>query len=1252
MAKALNIAFIWHMHQPYYKDQISDTYELPWVRLHAIKDYYDMVSILKNYPKVHQTFNIVPSLLEQISEYAEGTVRDKYLHYSMKHPNELTSKEKIFILKRFCNLAWEKRVAKYPRYWELIKKREELFCALGAPRAAAKFTEDEYRDIQVWFNLSWFDPMWIEKFPDLKKIVEKGRDFSEKDKYCVTEKQFEVIRKIIPLYKEMQERGQIEITTSPYYHPILPLLVDVSSARIAVPDIELPPVPFAFPEDAKKQIEDGLDAYLKYFGTKPWGMWTPEQAVGENILAMLAQEGINWIISDEEVLARSLERQIPRNEQRAVLEPEVLYKPYLIEKDSFKETIVFRDLVLSNLIAFVYGSRPAQEAVADFIERLEQIWNMVKERNDDFLVTVALDGENCWEYYQNDGHDFLHLLYEQLSEKEYFNLVTVSEYLSRQTKLNQLSKLHTGSWINGNFRTWIGSPAHSSAWNYLLKARNMLLEYQAAHPQGKKELIQKAWKEIYIAEGSDWFWWLSNLHDSGMDEIWDSLFRLHLRAVYELLGRPSPLYLYYPLLEKAALSPVTPPLGKLCPRIDGKETARDEWALAGRYDFAPTLGTISRETGLQRIYYGYDEENLFLRIDGVFQLLKQEKSNIWLELCFFGPRKTGPNSYLGQLGTDISELGLTHELKITFEGNQAKVTLSEVRNESWIDKREIHNVMVGDNLEMAVPFAELGLKAGDLLNFVLILVKDELCYERAPKEGLFSIRVPEEIELEIQPRGNTVLMASSEVVPFAKTGGLADVAGSLPRVLREQGMEARIIMPKYAQVQGDSLGSAITSLSVPMGEHSEEAIVYSGSSKGDIPVYFVGNDKYFNRENLYGYQDDAERFIFFCRAVLEILKKINWQPNIIHCNDWHTGLIPNYLATLYQEDPFFVQTATVFSIHNLSYKGICSFQSLKLAGLGEYGLVYPPIIEQAERIMLIARGIAFADVVNTVSGRYALEIQTPQFGEGLDPLLREQREKLFGILNGIDYQEYDPATDKNIVFNYDASALNKVPNKVSLQKECGLTIDPETPLVGIISRLTDQKGFDIMIKLIDPIMNQPLQLVLLGTGDQRYHEVFERVKQRYPTKAAVFLTFDNALAHRIYAGSDMFLMPSNFEPCGLGQLISLRYGTIPIVRSTGGLADTVKDFNPLTNEGSGFVFDVSGVYQRRSMDKAAALFVAIIRALETYKNKEIWQSLMKRAMQLDNSWGNSARKYELLYQKAQQEKRFKHCKTKVYDLGG
>ena len=478
-----------------------------------------------------------------------------------------------------------------------------------------------------------------------------------------------------------------------------------------------------------------------------------------------------------------------------------------------------------------------------------------------------------------------------------------------------------------------------------------------------------------------------------------------------------------------------------------------------------------------------------------------------------------------------------------------------------------------------------------------------------------------------------ILILTAEMVPFAKTGGLADVAGALPKALATLGHDVRVALPRYGRIDGARFGLTVEvdpfPVTIDSGTESvsiERSAIRAGDR--EIPVYFVANERLFNREGVYGYPDDGERFVLFCRAALEMLKRIDWQPDVIHCNDWHTGLVPNWLKTIYRDDPFFAKTATVYTIHNLQYQGVFGRRILEVAGIEAYGFLYHPQMgELAKVVDFMARGIYFADIVTTVSERYAQEILTPEYGEKLDPLLRDRRDRLFGVLNGIDYDDANPATDQHIARQFDAEHLDaRAENKAALQREAGLTVDPNAPLLGLVSRMVDQKGFDLLSGIFDWLMRSlRVQFVLLGAGDQHYHTLFTRFQRTYPGQAAANLTFNTPFAQRIYAGSDMFLMPSRFEPCGLGQLMALRYGSIPVVRRTGGLADTVTDFDPLTEEGNGFVFE-----RYDQVD----LYTAIVRAVEHYRNPRTWQMLQRRGMGADYSWGVSARKYADLYARA------------------
>jgi starch synthase len=475
-----------------------------------------------------------------------------------------------------------------------------------------------------------------------------------------------------------------------------------------------------------------------------------------------------------------------------------------------------------------------------------------------------------------------------------------------------------------------------------------------------------------------------------------------------------------------------------------------------------------------------------------------------------------------------------------------------------------------------------------------------------------------------------VLFIAAEGVPYVKTGGLADVIGALPKALRRLGHDVRVVLPRYSSINPArwQLETLLEDVATPMHDEIEHVSVLAGHMANDIPVYFVDSPRYFHRENLYGYVDDGERFILFSRAALEVVRQLQWQPDVLHCHDWHAAIVPNWTRTIFRDDPFLRDAATVFTIHNLAFQGIFGYRILEVAGVAEAGFLYPAVAELANVVDLMGRGILFADTVSTVSPRYAKEILTPQFGERLDPVLRERRGQLYGILNGIDTEEFDPATDRYITSHFDAFSLEQRPaNKAALQEQVRLPVDDQIPVVGMISRLADQKGFDLLDQVLIPLIDLGVQLVVSGTGDQHYHQMFQRLAARYPRQVAINLTFNSEFSQRIYAGSDLFLMPSRFEPCGVSQMLAMRYGSIPVVHRTGGLADTVSEFDPATDSGNGFWFRPYEPFQ---------LFAALVRALTVYRFKEPWHRLMARAMRADNSWDASAEQYVALYRRTQE----------------
>ena len=472
-----------------------------------------------------------------------------------------------------------------------------------------------------------------------------------------------------------------------------------------------------------------------------------------------------------------------------------------------------------------------------------------------------------------------------------------------------------------------------------------------------------------------------------------------------------------------------------------------------------------------------------------------------------------------------------------------------------------------------------------------------------------------------------ILYVAAEAVPFAKTGGLADVAGSLPKALKADGVDVRVIMPKFGKIP-EAYRNAMEHVydgELPVAWRKK----YVGLDKYEldgVTYYFVDNEEYFNREGFYGYDDDAERFSFFSRAVLDLLQAMDFWPDVIHTNDWHAGLVNVFLKLDHMGDARYERIKTVYTIHNLKYQGVFPKDVMPdVLGL-DWKYFNNGDLEFYDAVNFMKGGIIYADAITTVSKTYAKEIQYPYFGEHLDGLLRSREQDLSGIVNGIDYSVYNPRTDKYIFETYDEESLDrKLDNKIALQKSLGLPERRNVPLIAIVSRLVEPKGMDLAVRMMDEILqHEDIQLVVLGTGEKRYEDWFKGLAWRYPKKVSVNIYFSNELAQRIYAGADIFLMPSKYEPCGIGQLIALRYGTIPVVRQTGGLKDTVQQYNKYTQEGNGFVFENYNAHE---------MMYALKRALSFYGNYEIWHKIQLNAVQSDYSWKRSAKEYEALYER-------------------
>lgn len=469
----------------------------------------------------------------------------------------------------------------------------------------------------------------------------------------------------------------------------------------------------------------------------------------------------------------------------------------------------------------------------------------------------------------------------------------------------------------------------------------------------------------------------------------------------------------------------------------------------------------------------------------------------------------------------------------------------------------------------------------------------------------------------------SVLFVTAEAVPFVKTGGLADVTGSLPAELAKNGLDVRIILPKYGDIAGhhkdkmEKVGQTIVHLGWRQQFMGIEKLIDHG-----ITYYFVDNEYYFKRKGLYGFFDDAERYAFFCRAVLESIPLLDFVPDILHCHDWHSGLVSVYLKDQYAHLPLYSKMKTVFTIHNLRFQGIFPPDILEFLELGPEYLTNDKL-EFFGNVNYLKAALVYSDIITTVSPSYAAEIQQPLCGEKLDGLLTARQNKLVGIINGIDQENYNPSTDGALAVNYSKmSPKRKLKNKIILQELLGLPVSETIPVIAMVTRMDRSKGLDLVAHVLDDLLTQDVQLMVLGTGDEIYQSMFRIANHRHPTQVSSQIYFDEHLSRQIYAGADLFLMPSLYEPCGIGQLVAMRYGCLPVVRETGGLRDTVFSYNEETRQGNGFSF---------SNYNADDMLYTVNRALALYKNKQAWYKLVRSAMSCDYSWKNSALQYENIY---------------------
>lgn len=707
MAK-LYVAFLWHHHQPYYGDIRTGRCTLPWVRLHGIASYIGMARLLQEVPEMRATFNLVPSLVEQIQGYAAGQSRDEWLILTEKPAEALEEREVEFVLQHFFSAKRETLIQPHRRYDELFHKRS--MPTSQAREVIGEFSAQDLRDLQVWASLAWFHPIVVSYDRTLRELIDKGSQYTEDDKAALLAKQREVMGQIVPLYRHLQDEGQAELTTSPYYHPILPLLCNMASAREALPNVKLPEADLPAETDAEAQVRRGIDAYQECFGCAPRGLWPSEGSVSPRTLDLLHKAGIQWTASDSDILTRShLNDGAPSP-----------YEPYAVAAGAGEINMVFRDHELSDQIGFQYHHQSSQKAVADFVDRLEHIAAST-DTGGPPLVSIILDGENPWQQYANQGVEFLRELYQTIVRHPHIEPTTFERFLEEHQPTRRIGRVFSGSWIYHCFSTWIGNEETNAAWELLARARDTLEQRDREGTQSQAQLAQ-AREALYTAEGSDWFWWYGEDHSSPYDAQFDAGFRHHLKALYEALGEEPPAELDIPI-HKPDRPLHTDPVQLLDVQVDGAEGNYFEWVGAGLYEVEKDAGAMQRVSGraFSRVHFGFDLKHLFLRVDIELELLASGEAGSALCFEFIRPAKS---SYF------VSLPSVPHTPTAAVKRGDGGKSLASAAG--------------GKIVEVSIPFDELRCQEGSPLDFYVTFTSAGEIVQQAPDSAPIRVFRPTE----------------------------------------------------------------------------------------------------------------------------------------------------------------------------------------------------------------------------------------------------------------------------------------------------------------------------------------------------------------------------------------------------------------------------------------------------------------------------------------------------------------------------
>lgn len=734
--KKLSIAFYWHMHQPVY--ELDSVYLMPWARLHAVKDYLDMVLILEKHPKIKLNLNIVPALVDELIDYAENGFHDIHSSLTVTPVEDLSASEKEYILNNFFSAEYETMIYHHPAYRKLFKKRyakKEI--------DVEEFSDQEYSDLMALFNLAWIDPTHLNRFPEARQLKGKEKGYTLKDRIQIIELHRKIISEIIPTYREYIQEGRIELTTSPYNHPVLPILCDFETSVSDVVTTENLPSNPDMTEDAFMQVKTALDRIEEVFGVRPVGLWASEHCLTTKVLDLLKSLGIKWTISDESILSKTINFEFIRDFKGNLEDPYHLLKVYNYKKEESDIDVIFRDSSIPNLINFEYSNLNSKAAAEDLYNKIKLMQSkLLVSPDESHLLTIALDGENCWERYKEDGAEFLNVLYSLIEKDVSLESVCISDYINNDKNKRPIDSIYPGSWINKDFQFWIGDPVKNLAWNYLTTVRSEIVEISKDFPD--KEAVKAAMNEIYIAEGSDWFWWYGEPNNSGQDNIFDFLFREHLKKAYKHLDAAYPDF-----LDKSAIALA---YQNMADDDSFQNVADSEVEFINSFDLID--GPVYRDNKLcDKIDYGFDSNNIYLRLHMNPNFKNADDFRPRISHFFVYMRKNSKIKHASSIRVGhkqdaifpVMKKKYHYELLLTFVGKiMYQPTLSNAISDGLWEKNDFQNINMPINelVDILIPFDDLDVKKGQKIEMFFVAGCNGVCRSFMPKESLLSIVRP------------------------------------------------------------------------------------------------------------------------------------------------------------------------------------------------------------------------------------------------------------------------------------------------------------------------------------------------------------------------------------------------------------------------------------------------------------------------------------------------------------------------------